>query len=107
MARISKNAGKLIPHRDEWSEGMLTNKDRKIAEQLKKRLLASDGTRIQRVLLYGSRAKGTATKESDFDLLVVAKGKRGQAGFFSFAKDPDDTNEEQLRHEESFHDERT
>ena len=52
---------------------MLTNKDRKIAEQLKKRLLAYDGTRIQRVLLYGSRAKGTATKESDFDLLVVEK----------------------------------
>jgi predicted nucleotidyltransferase len=52
---------------------MLTNKDRKIAEQLKKCLLASDGARIQRVLLYGSRAKGTATKESDFDLLVVEK----------------------------------
>ena len=49
---------------------MLTNKDRKIAEQLTKRLLASNGARIQRVLLYGSRAKGTATKESDFDLLV-------------------------------------
>jgi hypothetical protein len=45
MARISKSAGKLIPHRDEWSESMLTNRDRKIAEQLKKRLLASDGTR--------------------------------------------------------------
>jgi uncharacterized protein len=73
MARISKSPGKLIPHRVEWSEGMLTNKDRKIAEQLKRRLLASDGTRIQRVLLYGSRAKGTATKESDFDLLVVEK----------------------------------
>jgi len=52
---------------------MLTNKDRKIAEQLKKRLLASDGARIQRVFLYGSRAKGTATKESDFDILVVEK----------------------------------
>ena len=40
-------------------------------------------------------------------VLLIGKGKRGQAGFFSFAKDPDDTNEEQLRHEESFHDERT
>ena len=52
---------------------MLTNKDRKIAEQLKERLLACDGTRITRVLLYGSRARGTATKGSDFDLLVVEK----------------------------------
>jgi uncharacterized protein len=51
----------------------MTNKTRKIAEELKKRLLASDGTRIQRVLLYGSRARGTATDESDFDLLVVEK----------------------------------
>lgn len=52
---------------------MLTNKDRRIAEELKKRLLAGDGTRISRVLLYGSRARGTATDESDFDLLVVEK----------------------------------
>jgi len=52
---------------------MLTNKDRMIAEELKKRLLAGDDTRISRVLLYGSRARGTATYESDFDLLVVEK----------------------------------
>jgi uncharacterized protein len=52
---------------------MLTSKDRKIADELKKRLLASDGARIQRVLLYGSRASGKATKESDFDLLVIEK----------------------------------
>jgi hypothetical protein len=42
---------------------MLANKDRKIAEELKTRLLACNGTRIKRVLLYGSRAQGTATKE--------------------------------------------
>lgn len=51
----------------------MTNKTRKIAEELKKCLLACDGTRIQRVLLYGSRARGTATDESDFDLLVIEK----------------------------------
>ena len=50
---------------------MLTKKDRKIAEDIKKRLLACNGTRIKRVLLYGSRAQGTAIEESDFDLLVV------------------------------------
>jgi len=50
---------------------MMSDEDRKVAEDLKKRLLACDGERIQRVLLYGSRARGTASEESDFDLLVV------------------------------------
>jgi len=45
--------------------------DRKIAEQLNARLLASDGARIRRVILYGSRAKSTARPDSDFDLLVI------------------------------------
>jgi predicted nucleotidyltransferase len=52
---------------------MLSHTDRKIAEELTGRLLASDGERIRRVVVYGSRAQGTATKESDFDLLVVEK----------------------------------
>ena len=50
---------------------MMANEDRKIAEELKTRLLACDGERIRRVLLYGSRAQGRATEDSDFDLLVV------------------------------------
>jgi len=52
---------------------MIIDKDREIAEELKKRLLASDGERIRRVILYGSRAQGSATEDSDFDLLVVEK----------------------------------
>ena len=36
---------------------MMSDKDRKVAEELKTRLLACDGERIQRVLLYGSRAQ--------------------------------------------------
>ena len=62
---------------------MITDQDCKIAEELKKRLLAFGGERIQRVLLYGSRAQGTATEESDFDLLVVEKdpvAKREEMG---------------------------
>src|SRR3972149_7060877 len=50
---------------------MITNHDRKTAEELKNRLLAHNGARVRRVILYGSRALGTATPESDFDLLVV------------------------------------
>jgi len=50
---------------------MLADNDRDIAERLKERLLAYDGARIRRVILYGSRARGAATRDSDFDLLVV------------------------------------
>ena len=52
---------------------MIIDKDSKIAEELKSRLLACDGDRIRRVILYGSRAQGSATEDSDFDLLVVEK----------------------------------
>lgn len=52
---------------------MIIDKDRKIAHELKGRLLAHNGERIRRVILYGSRAQGTATEDSDFDLLVVEK----------------------------------
>jgi len=52
---------------------MLTDSDRVIAEKLKERLLACDGARIRRVILYGSRARAAARPESDFDLLVVEK----------------------------------
>jgi predicted nucleotidyltransferase len=52
---------------------MMTDKDRKRAEELARRLLTCDGQRIRRVLLYGSRAQGTASEESDFDLLIIEK----------------------------------
>ncbi len=52
---------------------MIIEKDREIAEELKTKLLSSDGERIRRVILYGSRALGSATEESDFDFLVVEK----------------------------------
>jgi len=52
---------------------MIIENDRKIAEELKQRFLAADGDRILRVILYGSRAQGIATEESDFDFLVVEK----------------------------------
>ena len=49
--------------------------DQKIADDLKDRLLATNGARIRRVILFGSRAAGTAGPESDFDLLVVESGQ--------------------------------
>ena len=53
---------------------MITDADRKIAEELKVRLLSHDGDRIRRVVLYGSRAIGGAGPHSDFDILVVEAG---------------------------------
>jgi uncharacterized protein len=52
---------------------MIAEKDRRIAEVLKKKLLAADGERIRRVILYGSRARGSAAEDSDFDFLVIEK----------------------------------
>lgn len=50
---------------------MIAERDRKIAEELKDMLLAGNGERIKRLILYGSRAKGNAQAGSDFDFLVV------------------------------------
>ena len=50
---------------------MLTESDQRTAEELRARLLAHRGDRIRRVILYGSRARGTVSPDSDFDLLVV------------------------------------
>lgn len=53
---------------------MTAERDRKIAEELKERLLSHDGDRIKRVILYGSRTTGSAGPHSDFDVLVVETG---------------------------------
>src|SRR5215813_546333 len=53
------------------SERMLTESDQRTAEELRARLLARGAGCIRRIILYGSRARGTTSPESDFDLLVV------------------------------------
>ena len=50
---------------------MLTESDQKTAEELRARLLAHGVGCIRRIILYGPRAHGTASPESDFDLLVI------------------------------------
>ena len=50
---------------------MLTECDQRTAEELRARLLAHREGCIRRIILYGSRARGTASPESDFDVLVV------------------------------------
>ena len=53
------------------SERMLTESDQRTAEELRARLLAYGVGCIRRIILYGSRVRGTASPESDFDLLVI------------------------------------
>ena len=42
--------------------------------EARERLHAIYGDRLQRIVLYGSQARGDATEESDVDLLVVLQG---------------------------------
>ena len=48
---------------------------KKIRNTLKKfkRLLESDGLSVDKLLLYGSYARGTARKDSDIDVCVISK----------------------------------
>jgi len=53
------------------SERMLTESDQRTAGELRARLLAHGAGRIRRIILYGSRERGTAFPDSDFDLLII------------------------------------
>jgi predicted nucleotidyltransferase len=44
-----------------------------VVKELKKLLIAHFGENIKEVILFGSRAKGTAGKYSDYDVLVIVK----------------------------------
>lgn len=52
----------------------IANKDSLIAGELKDRVLQVEGARVRRIILFGSRARGDARPDSDFDLLVVLHG---------------------------------
>ena len=42
-----------------------------VARRVAEAILAADGTRVRRIILFGSRARGDAKIDSDLDLLVV------------------------------------
>jgi predicted nucleotidyltransferase len=49
----------------------LTVKETKVIDAFLHRLKRQYGSSLEKVILYGSRARGEATNESDYDLLVV------------------------------------
>ena len=53
---------------------LLKENEQKAIAELKERLKALYGSRFNQALLYGSKARGDATQESDIDVLVVLNG---------------------------------
>lgn len=49
----------------------LPSDDRRISDEVRDRIFAARGNQVRKLILYGSRVQGTATPDSDFDLLVV------------------------------------
>ena len=45
--------------------------DLRVAREMARRIVAAAGDRVERVILFGSRARGDAHPDSDYDLLVV------------------------------------
>ncbi|MBI1735870.1 MAG: nucleotidyltransferase domain-containing protein [Candidatus Rokubacteria bacterium] len=46
------------------------------AQRLAQRILEADRRRISKIILLGSRARGDARPDSDYDLLVIVPGLR-------------------------------
>jgi len=50
--------------------------DYEVLEKFRKRVLDKLGKRIYSIIVYGSVARGTATKDSDIDILVIGKDRK-------------------------------
>ncbi|MFQ5828278.1 MAG: nucleotidyltransferase domain-containing protein [Candidatus Methylomirabilia bacterium] len=48
-------------------------RDTAIENRLRDLVLQTNGSRVRRIILFGSRARGDARPDSDFDLLVVLR----------------------------------
>ena len=59
-----------------WQIDALSNRDREALGSLVGRLMAEPSLRVQRIVLYGSKARHEDTPESDIDVLVVTADDR-------------------------------
>src|SRR5687767_10095836 len=50
---------------------MVSDTDRRIAKEIAEKLRLQAAHQVRRIILYGSRALGTAQKDSDYDFLVI------------------------------------
>ncbi len=49
--------------------------DLAVAREMARRIVGAAGERVERIILYGSRARGDARPDSDYDLLVVTEAQ--------------------------------
>jgi predicted nucleotidyltransferase len=52
---------------------MINSKEKEIVQRFKERVTEILGARLDRIVLFGSRARGDAEEDSDFDFLVTVK----------------------------------
>jgi predicted nucleotidyltransferase len=52
---------------------MIAEQDRQIALAISEQIRKLAQPRVRQIILYGSRARGTARADSDYDLLVIEK----------------------------------
>ena len=52
---------------------MINSKEKEIVQRFKERVTETLGYRLDRIVLFGSRARGDAEEDSDFDFLVTVK----------------------------------
>lgn len=62
-------------NKEKEREYVITEKDREIVLDLKKRLPEDILPRIRKIIVFGSRATGSAGEESDLDLVVLVDEK--------------------------------
>ncbi len=75
LTRTRMKSGKPLPRMPFPQARYLTRKERIALKAYKDYLLAKLPDQIERIVLFGSKARGDSTRDSDIDLLVAINGK--------------------------------